>query len=145
MFKLDDNPLSNFYPCKVEIFDHEWLSSGHAYQWANVNALGYAKKADEIIRAPSAKQAKAMAESISLPDLKIWNTKKVSVMKDILAAIWSSGASFRKALMATGTKTIIEGTTDPYWGSGAPHNLFTTTNPSRLIGSNIRGSLLSVP
>ena len=142
VFKHDDDPLSNFFPCKIEIFDREWSSSEHAYQWAKLNALGYAKKADEIICAPSPKQAKAIAESISHPDIKSWNTKKVSVMKDILAAKWSSCASFRKALMATGTKTIIEGTMDPYWGAGAPYYLLSTTDPSSLIGSNIMGSLL---
>ena len=63
-------------------------------------------------------------------------------MKDILYAKWTACAPFRGALLNTRGLHIIEGTIDPYWGTGVLSDIAATMHPDQLKGSNVLGTLL---
>ena len=142
VFKSNDDPLSNFYSCKLSVFDHEWSSVEHPYQWAKMMSIGNNTLADEIVRSTSAKQAKSIANRVPFYELDDWNSKKITVMKDILFAKWTACAPFRRALLNTRGLHIIEGTIDPYWGAGVSPDIAATMHSDHLKGRNVLGTLL---
>ena len=105
-------------------------------------SIGNNTLADEIVRSTSAKQAKSIANSVPFSELDDWNSKTITVMKDILFAKWTACAPFRRALLNTRGLHIIEGTIDQYWGAGVSRDIATTMHPDHLKGRNVLGTLL---
>ncbi len=116
LFKQSDHELSNFYPCDLYIFDQEFRSSEAAYQYAK--AMDHSKHdiADEIMAAPSAAAAKEISKQIKTSPA--WHKKKNDTMKEILEAKLYQCDAFRSRLSMSGTLSLVEDTSDDYWGRG---------------------------
>ena len=58
------------------------------------------------------------------------NLKKLYVMRDVLNAKIELSKEFRKEVLYSGDKLLVEAfPTDKYWGSGSSYNLILTTLP----------------
>ena len=71
-FRDTNNPLSNFYRCNINIYDRDWFSSDHPYQWMKMVENGFDKEAQAILEAPHAAAAKVIANRIPSEQLKNW-------------------------------------------------------------------------
>ena len=145
VFKFNNDPLSNFYPCTVNVFDRKWTSSEHAYQWAKLSAINRPELAEGVIKATSAASAKYIADQVPIRDLAEWtNDRKISVMKEILEAKSVSCQEFKQSLLKGRGKHFIEGTKHSmFWGAGLSYAHARNTNPDKLIGDNHLGRLLN--
>ena len=112
-------PLSNFYRCNINIYDRDWFSSDHPYQWMKMVENGFDKEAQEILEAPHAAAAKVIANRIPSEQLKNWGDyKKLGIMRFILRAKVNQCSEFKRALIAGGKKHFCEATRDLFWGCG---------------------------
>ena len=137
------DPLSNFYVCKVNIYDHVFSSSEHAYQYRKMIHIGNQKLADEVRHASNPRAAKRLAHRVPSDKLLNWHNIKDQVMKEILIAKLQSCADYVAALRDSSTKQLIEGSMDLYWGCGQIYHLAVTTHPHYLPGKNCLGIIHS--
>ena len=135
------DPLSNFYECKLEIYDHVFYSSEHAYQYQKMAHIGNEKLANEVLQAQTPRDAKNIANCVPSDKLQDWHNIKLDVMKEILVAKVKSCDKYRKALLGSGSNCLIEGTMDLYWGCGQTAYLASTTHPYYLPSQNWLGSI----
>lgn len=144
VFKHDNDPLSNYYPCTVSVFNREWPSSEHAYQGAKMIENKRPDLASEVLKATSAASAKFIAGQLPPCDITNWNDElKLSTMRKILSAKSKSCPEFRQALIDGKNKLFVEGTKKSiFWGAGLTYSLACHTRPDKLIGQNHLGQLL---
>ena len=129
LFKQEKDELSNFYPCKLHVFDQEFKSSEAAYQYTKALENSDIETADAILEAPAAKEVKRLSHRIT--SNSGWYKKKVDVMKDILDAKLEQCQAFKQRLSLTGSLQLIEDTDYEYWGRGSDGR-----------GKNMMGTLL---
>ena len=141
-FNSKTHPLSNMYGCLIDYQGQRFLSAEHAYQWSKAKQLKMDELAEEIIAEPSAAGAKEKAKSIPKPKLEKWASMKVLVMKEILECKMTSCNAFYNALMETNNATLVESTSDLFWGCGMQHSMAATTHPRYYKGANRLGALL---
>ena len=143
VFKFDDDPRSNYYPCDLSVFDHDWKSVEQAYQWRKMADNGFPALADEILKATSGAAAKNISNRVPEYNLPNWSEdRKLEVMRKILKVKLTSCEMFRSAILSDKDKPIIEGTVHPFWGAGIPYHLALQTKPTLLPGRNELGKLL---
>ena len=87
--------------------DIDFISSEHAYQWnACVEELR-ADLAEKVIKAKTTREAKNIASAVKNSDSN-WHKIKYEVMESVLNKQANCSEEFRKELIATGTKLLIE-------------------------------------
>ena len=116
-------------------------SSEHAYQWCKLNYIGMHAVADEVLYCDTPRHAKLKT---SAPDelLKDWHPQKMQAMHEILLAKLNCCSKFGRMLIDSGTKILIEGTTDNYWACGISGAYARTADISYMPGDNRLGSIL---
>ena len=145
-FRDDTHPCSNFYQSatKLSVFDQEWTTAEHPYQWLKMKENGFDTLAAEIVTALTAREAKKIASKIPSYDLHNWNDeKKIAAMDKILRAKYKGCEEFRHYIFNSGDKLFVEGTMDLFWGAGMPLQSASQANPNKLIGKNQLGKLIS--
>lgn len=58
VFQGKDNPISNFVPCEIKVFDEEHRLAKHAYQLTKALRSGNLDVAEKVRNAPTALDAK---------------------------------------------------------------------------------------
>ena len=96
-FKGKHDVLSNFYPCRVHVFERTFKSSEHAYQYMKAKYYGEDRLAEEIFREHSACVVKRMAKRITTEEE--WEEEKLEIMRQIIRAKARSVARYRNALL----------------------------------------------
>ena len=145
VFKFDEDPRSNFFLCKnkFKVFNREWSTSEHSYQWVKLMENGQTELAKEVLTAPTARAAKTVSSRAPAHTITWNDEQKISLMKDIVMAKLDKCGELRDALLGSGNNLLVEGTMDPFWGAGMPHYLAINTRPDKLIGRNELGRLLT--
>ena len=130
-FRGQDNKVSNFYPCNVEVFGREFSSSEVAYQWRKAVFLGEAGVAADIGRMRVAREAKWAASRAfgkrgwypvtveGRARMSQWEDAKVEVMQQILRAKARGCAEFVAELRRSGVRPLHEAVPqEEFWGIG---------------------------
>ena len=75
VFISDTDPRSNFFVLenKLTVFDREWITSEHPYQWKKMIDNGLMGLADKVAVAPTPREAKAIANSVPNINLNNWD------------------------------------------------------------------------
>lgn len=104
--------LSNFWPCKILIYNTEFASVEHAYQAAKTMNE---KEKEYIKNAPTAGEAKRRARKITLRE--DWEKIKLILMWELLRKKFSHPV-LANLLLETEDAVLIEGNTwgDKFWG-----------------------------
>lgn len=105
--------LSNFYPCKVEIYGIVFPSSEHAFVAFKTTDE---KLRQEIALISTPGQVKHFGRNIELrPD---WEDVKLNCMKNIVKAKFDQNPDLKAKLCSTYPEKLIEGNTwgDRFWG-----------------------------
>ena len=135
--------LCNYFPCRVKVFDIEFSSSEHAYQWRYLKHIGMDELALEVLDAPLASEAKKIASRAPRDMHNEWHSIKACVMRQILHAKADYCEEFRSVLLGTAGNRLVEAVTgDDFWSSGLPPYLAASTKPQHFPGSNMLGSVL---
>ena len=140
-FHGKENPISNFFPCEINIFGEQHQSAEHAYQLTKALRAGSLEIAEKIRKAPTALEAKKIGNSVKDPEE--WNNEKLEIMEKIVSAKADQVAAMREKLEASNTNTIFaESTVDGYWGTGLDAAGTVHTNPSKWPGENKLGAII---
>lgn len=114
--------LSNFYPCKIQVFGLEFLNSEAAFQ----SQKFLDKDAQLQFCCIDASTAKHLGHSRQWRLRSDWEQVKVTIMKQVLQAKFSDPILGR-LLVDTYPQKLVEGNTwgDTYWGvcDGVGHNM----------------------
>jgi len=137
-FRGPKHPLSNLYNCKLGVDGHYFHSSEAAYQFNKVMFLANSThcKRNKSIYWNLAKQIKQTTNPWTamklgkVPTNDNWKRIKIDTMKAILTEKYAQCTKYRTYLQQTGTKEIIEDTSNEFWGRGHTGN-----------GLNILGNL----
>ena len=130
-FRGANNTFSNFYMTPIKVWSISFKSTEHAYNYRKALEMAQHSTAEEIRHAGSGREAMAIAESISTNDH--WANIKQSIMYQLLEAKAEQCSVFRRDLIASRGKLLIEDTSHEYWGRGR-----------RGDGLNMLGRLLMV-
>lgn len=123
--------LSNFHDEHAFMFDGKrWKTSEHAFQSRKTEDKRWQKL---IWQADSPGKAKQLGRVCPLRE--DWDYVKIAEMKDVLVAKFQV-PEYRKLLLATGRKTLVEGNGhgDDYWGK--------IRRGDKWVGENWLGRLL---
>lgn len=116
-FSSEHSFLSNFHSCSFHINGQQFHSSEQAYQFIRAKKLGAPEIADKVMRAKSAKECKKQSYlCTSTPE---WDQEKRAHMKVIVQEKFFQNDNLQTRLLDTGVNTLIEATTDTFWGAGA--------------------------
>lgn len=120
--------LSNFYPCEIKWKGVIYPSVENAFQ----SEKSQNKKFKELCSTCSPSQAKKLGKTVTI-DKKIWDTKKVNVMKELLKIKFLI-PELKNKLLQTENQELVEGNMhyDAFWGIYLPTN----------CGKNVLGNLL---
>ena len=106
-----------FFPAEVKVFSQTYQSAEHAFQYIKSMRSGDLNRAEAVLKADAALDAKRVGSQVLESDS--WITSKDSVMREILEAKLQQCEKFRDALSNTRkTDILVESTWDVYWGSG---------------------------
>ena len=110
--------LDNFSAFTVRIWDKEFKTAEHAYQWHKFHKTNN-DIAQQILDAGSPNATKKISDANKDIVSESWKKEKLDVMENILRAKLQQHEKMRKTLLATGTRDIIENSpTDIFWGIG---------------------------
>ena len=86
-FKSFEHPLSNDFPCQLEIYDRHFKSVEHAYFWRMSIELGKQDLAQKIQESQHAGEAKRRSKEIADDETRLkWEMENKQVMIDLLKA-----------------------------------------------------------
>ena len=98
-FDSEDHYLSNHFPCKLYIFNKDFLSSEQAYQWAKASYYGNLLVRTKIENARTAIAAQEYGNE--LPPSKSWDDVKIEAMTEIVTAKFTQNPSLARKLINT--------------------------------------------
>ena len=108
-FRGGNNYLSNFYACRIRVWNKEFHSVESAYQWKKCVHNNDWTTAEKMVATRSGLQAKYLSKSIREKDhlREEWNRKRYSVMY-ALVAVKFRDRYLRKRLLDTGSSELME-------------------------------------
>jgi len=108
--------FSNFSESTIVIDGLSYPTVEHYFQSQKFSDLQYREK---IRNAPTPNVAKILGNSKKLPIRSDWDTYRNKVMMVALTAKRDQNAEFRRLLLSTGSRLLIENSPyDYYWGCG---------------------------
>ena len=143
-FRGHEHPLSNLFPCEINIFETVFKSVDHALFWRMALEKGKPDLARKIQEARHAGIAKRISKEIA-PDEERWQWEKdnVDYMIQLLHAKQEQCPEFAQCLFENRNTIIAEATNSKYWGTGFSPYVTINTDPKFWPGQNILGSLLN--
>lgn len=104
-FAGQDNCLSNFYPCNINVFGVSHRSAEHAFQYVKAMRSGDIPKATAIQSAKSALDAKKIGKFIT--SSTSFTDNQVALMTEIIEAKADQVPAFADALKSTKNLTFL--------------------------------------
>ena len=142
--RSNQNVLCNFYQHPMRMFNTDFRSAEHCYQWRFMMYIGMEGHAQEILDAPTPAEAKDIASRIPRYLHKDWHHIKLTVMREVLHAKGHYCPLFKSTLIESAGKLLVESTQDLFWASGLNPRLSSTTKPEFYPGKNQLGRVLSL-
>lgn len=132
--------MSNHHPARIVMNEHRFLSSEQAFFYYKSIICGHESTGDEIKKMLDPAEIKRLGEKV--PTCEEWEQKKLKVMKSVLAHKFEQNLVLREKLINTGTKPLMECSTDLFWGTGRVIDSPNWENLSDYPGQNNLGKIL---
>lgn len=116
-FHSEHSFLSNFHHSPIVEDGIVYSTAEHKYQATKCQMAGDTVRRDLVIQAPTPLDAKRLADTIS--ESPEWRQSRQSVMDAILDQKFDQNPHLKDQLLATGSLTLHEATTNAYFGIGA--------------------------
>lgn len=140
VFQGMSNPLSNFYPCSINVFGENHNSAKHAYQLTKAICAGDLDAAKKVRESETALDAKRIGNTIRDP--QDWQSEKEAVMEEIVNAKVDQNPEIKTKLETINNDTIYaEGTYDMEWGTGLDVDATLHTDLKKWPGENKLGKI----
>lgn len=115
-------------------------TSEHAYMALRAISAGENKLAAKILEMNSPGEACRAGRAVKVSSE--WHIRKRKLMKDINRAKFSQNPTIRAALLATGSKILVETSDHPYWASGWKMGDKRNEDSTKWKGMNWLGKVL---
>lgn len=138
------SPMSTLFPCSLPWNGTTWSSLEHLYQYGRLCTMNKAIDAYHIkfIASPGGARRHGV-DKLSCAEDARWRQKYArDAMQQFLRLKWDNCTEFRAELTRNRWRTIIEPTTDTFWGCGLPRELAPGTATEEFPGENVLGQLL---
>ena len=140
-FNGENNILSNFFPCELNIYSTSHKSAEHAFQYTKAVRCGDLDAAKLIQEAPDALSAKRLGDKIK-PNEQ-WTDTKESVMTEIIENKCVQVQMFREKLRSVKKDTVFaESTYNDIWGTGLDKQGTENTKMEAWPGKNLLGQII---
>lgn len=108
--------LSNFYPCRIDMWNQTFNFSEQAFQYIKCITCGKEETAHKIMLFSMPREIKAKGyKSESSPK---WESMKLAKMEEIATQKFLRNVDLRKKRCDTGNYPLYEATSNLYWGCG---------------------------
>ena len=132
--------LSNFYPCKLLIYEHNFKSVEHAYQYRKCMSTNRFRLADDIkFEIEEASDVKRSTRGV--PSTQWWSSHKVEIMEDVLNVKLSNVPEYRQALLAAKPMIAEAVRGDLFWSTGLSMQHVLHVRQEKWPGFNMMGKL----
>ena len=139
--RKDPLGFSNFTKCSFQYRGIDYLSREIAYQHQRALASGQKELADFLQNSSSAQEAKELSKCIR--DKNPWSRDNFDLMSDICLTCASQNRSYRKNILKTDDRLLVESLSNQYlWSSGLTHEQTKKTRPDKFPGKNEMGLIL---
>jgi hypothetical protein len=140
LFAGEDAPLSNLYPCHLDVNGVHYISNEHHYQSRKCEENDRGDLAQEILTVKTAREAMRIGRHVRA-NLQWYNTRGRSIMQEGLEAKFTD-PRLRDHLLST-VGIIGEATPHEIWGIGHRIDSNQAWYIERWEGSNWMGELLT--
>ena len=139
--------MSNFWlaptTCKIEDIDYQFICSESAYMAFKAFEFKDATAFHDVLQAPDAKAAKAVGRRVINFDPIAWDKVSYDYMFAAVYAKFSQNDYLKEALLATGSKTLVEASPiDKIWGVGLHSDDDAILDEKNWTGENRLGKVL---
>jgi ribA/ribD-fused uncharacterized protein len=135
--------LSQWYPVPFFWEGIEYISAEHWMMAEKARLFGDTQKLEQILVAPSAKQAKALGREVSGFDSRVWEAASYEIVVEGNIRKFEQNANARRFLLSTDDKVIVEASpVDAIWGIGHSEESTEARDPRKWRGSNLLGFAL---
>ena len=137
------NPLSNFHPALFTVNGVHYICSEQFIQHTKAILFKDYITAKKILNTTSALECKTLSREIDNFDKSTWEScAKERCMEGIRQKFAQNRALKDVLVHCTGGKTIIESTSDSFWGSGVPLHRHDCINPRQWLSKGIMKEIL---
>lgn len=133
-------PMSNFYPCDLNLDDKKFLSVEQYLQYKKASYSGSVELANEIMQASTPEKCKAIGNRIKTDDG--WLPYAKETVKIACLKKFSEDDQAKETLLKTGDSILAEASTDRFWGTGLSLQNLDNANKSKWLGQNVLGDIL---
>lgn len=141
-------PFSNFAPVEegIEYDGFCFPTSEHVFMYIKAKTFRDDEIAEQIKNAPDPKTAKNLGRKVRGFNEKVWEQRRVNVMKFAVQLKFNSSPKFRNELLKEKyrNKTFVEASPyDCIWGIGMSENDTNVNDERRWPGLNLLGNILT--
>lgn len=141
-FNGEDNVLSNFFPCEINLYGVCHKSAEHAFQYAKAMQCGDLDAAKTILTAEDALSAKRLSDKVRINDQ--WSTTCEAVMTEVIENKCVQVQQSREKLRSVKRNVVLaESTYNDTWGTGLNKTGTENTKQQAWPGKNPLGHILS--
>ena len=137
------NPLSNFHPAPFTVNRIHYICSEQFIQHTKAILFKDYVTAKKILNATTALECKTLSREIENFDKPTWESCAKERCSEGIKQKFTQNSALRDVLIhCTGNKTIVESTSDSFWGSGVPLYRQDCLNPRQWLSKGIMGEIL---
>ena len=137
------NPLSNFHPAPFTVNGVHYICSEQFIQHTKAILFKDYRTAKKILSATTALECKTLSREIENFDKPTWESCAKERCSEGIKQKFAQNSALRDVLVyCTGNKTIVESTSDSFWGSGVPLYRQDCLNPRQWLSKGIMGEIL---
>jgi ribA/ribD-fused uncharacterized protein len=142
-FKGYQHPLSNHFPCNINIFQQQFHSVEQAYLWRMALEFGKSDVAESILKSKHAGEAKKLSSSIAPNDERWkWEQENLQLMEQLLDAKAAQCPQFHQTLIEYHDCILADASPSLIWGTGLSPFVTEYTSPEYWPGQNSLGAML---
>jgi len=135
--------FGQWYPSNFTVDGMEYVTAEQYMMAGKARLFGDKEIEAQIVKTTDPKKQKALGRKVQNFDEGVWKKSCVRIVTEGNLAKFSQDADFKKALLETAKKTLVEASPlDKIWGIGMDRKNQKAKKPAEWEGSNLLGVAL---
>ena len=137
--------LSNFFPCKIELYGETWISSEQCFMSRKAKFFGDESTYKEILNAKTPEEAKKLGRQVKNFNDDEWAKVRENFMYEIVFEKFAQNKELRDFLLSDKfkNKSFVEGSPfDGVWGVKMDYRNNLIDDEANWNGTNLLGKVL---